>query len=63
MRLKELRKERDLTQAQLAKLSGVNIRQIQRIEAGGSDIGNVILRNAVSLAKALGVTAEELLDD
>ena len=62
MNLKDLRKSRGLTQAQLAELSGVNSRQIQRIENGESEIGNVTLKNAHALAKALGITIEELLD-
>ncbi len=63
MKLKELRKSRNLTQAQLAELSGVNSRQIQRIENGESDISNVTLKNAHALAKALGVSMEELLEE
>ena len=63
MKLKELRKERGLTQIQLAQMSGVNSRQIQRIENSESDIENVTLRNALALAKALGVSVEDLLND
>lgn len=63
MSLKELRKERGMTQIQLAQMSGVNSRQIQRVENGESDIGNVTLRNALALAKALGVSVEDLLEE
>lgn len=62
MGLKELRRERGLTQFQLAKLSGVNSRQIQRVENGESEMGNVTLKNALALAKALGVAVEDLMD-
>lgn len=63
LKLEELRKERGLTQVQLAELSGVNSRQIQRVENGESDMGNVTLRNALALAKALGVSVEELMEE
>lgn len=59
--LRRLRKEAGLTQAQLADLSGVYVRQIQRVESGESDAGNITLRNAVALAIALGVRPEALL--
>lgn len=59
--LKKLRTEKNLTQKQLADASGVNIRQIQRIENGEGDMSNVTLGNAVKLADALGVDVKELL--
>lgn len=62
MGLRDIRKARGLTQIQLAELSGVNARQIQRVEIGESDMGNVTLRNALALAKALNVPVEALLD-
>lgn len=46
---------------ELAEASGVNIRQIQRIENGEGDMFNVTLGNAVKLADALGVDVKELL--
>ena len=46
---------------ELADASGVNIRQIQRIENGEGDMANVTLSNAVKLADALGVDVKELL--
>lgn len=45
----------------LAEHSGVNIRQIQRMELGESDAGNLTARNFLSLAKALGVEPETLI--
>lgn len=42
-----------MTQSDLSTASGVNIRQIQRYENASSDIGNMTLRNALALAKAL----------
>lgn len=61
-KLKRLRIDAGLTQAQLAEAAGVNIRQIQKIEAGEIQIGNVTLQNAARLAAALGVTIESLLE-
>lgn len=60
--LRRLRLAAGLTQAQLATASGVNPRQIQRVENGESKAENLTLKNAVALAAALGVGAEELMD-
>lgn len=45
----------------LSDASGVNIRQIARIEGGESKMSNVTLGNALALADALGVDVRELL--
>ena len=60
-KLKKLRTEKNMTQKQLADGSGVNIRQIQRVENGDSDMSNITLGNAIKLADALGVDVKELL--
>lgn len=62
MTLRELRLKAGLTQLQLAEKSGVNARQIRRVELGTSQIENVTLINAKRLADALGVGIEELLE-
>ena len=62
MTLQSLRAAAGLTQKQLAEAAGVNIRQIQKIEAGEIQNGNVTLQNAARLAAALGVTIESLLE-
>ena len=59
--LKQHRINAGLTQKQLAEASGVNIRQIQKIESGEIQIGNVTLQNAARLASALGVELKDLL--
>lgn len=59
--LKQIRAAAGMTQRQLADAAGVNIRQIQKIEASEIKIGNVTLQNAAALAQALGVPIEELL--
>lgn len=51
-----------LTQSALSEKSGVNIRQIQRYEGETSDLGNMTLRNALSLAKALDCEVTDLYE-
>lgn len=51
----------EMTQANLAEKSGVNIRQIQRVELGESDAGNLTARNLIAIADVLGVDAKSLL--
>ncbi len=62
MIVRDRRKELGLTQAQLAAAAGVNLSQIQKIEAGVIKIENITLANAARIAAALGVTMEELLE-
>ena len=61
MTLKEARRAAGLTQAALASAAGVNIRQIQKLESGELAVRNMTLKNSVAIAKALGITAEQLL--
>lgn len=60
--LRRLREAAGMAQNQLAQASGVNARQIRRVESGDSDAANLTLRNALALAAALGVRPEELMD-
>lgn len=55
------RRMAELTQSELAKKSGVNIRQIQRVELGEAEAGNLTAKNLIAIADALGVDARELL--
>ena len=50
-----------LTQKQLAEASGVNIRQIQRIENGEAKPENITLKNAVAIADVLHIDPRKLL--
>lgn len=61
-KLKELRLSAGMSRAQLSEASGVNARQIQRIENGEGDMSNVTLANAIKLADALGVDVRDLID-
>ena len=60
-RLTYARIKAGLTQKQLAERSGVNIRQIQRVELGESDAGNLTARNLLAIADALGADPRALL--
>lgn len=61
MKIKDLRKAAGLTQQKLADKSGLNIRQIQKIESGEIDPGNMTARNIFALADALSVDARSLI--
>lgn len=61
-KLKTLRESRNLTQVDLAEISGVPQSTISRIESGFFKKGPSI-DNVVKLAKALGVPVAELLED
>lgn len=50
-----------LTQAQLAEASGVNIRQIQRVELSEAEAGNLTAKNLISIADALDVDIRRLI--
>jgi transcriptional regulator with XRE-family HTH domain len=56
--LAQLRKDKGLTQPQLAEKIGVHVAQVRRYEAGTSQPTLDVIR---SLAVALGVSADELL--
>lgn len=55
------RRMANMTQAELAKKSGVNIRQIQRVELGESDAGNLTAKNLIAIAEVLSVTPKALI--
>jgi len=59
--LKALREARGLSQSQLAELSGVSVRMIQKYEQGERDIWKAQAITAYALAVALGVTVEEII--
>lgn len=59
--VKDARQSKCLTQKALADAAGINIRQIQKIEAGEILLQNITLGTASRLAAALGIPVEELL--
>ncbi len=50
-----------LSQQQLAEASGVNVRQIRRVELDEADAGNLTAKNLLSLADVLGVDPREIV--
>lgn len=58
-RLRETRRAKDMTQAELADASGVSRATIAQIEAG--DHSNVTLNTLANLAEALDVTVAYLV--
>ena len=56
-----IRTEKGLTQTRLAELSGINARQIRKIETGEIKVMNVTVGTMSALANALGVKIEDLL--
>ena len=61
-RLKTIRENRGLSQSQLAKLSGVNLRSIQMYEQKINDIDKAQTGTIYKLSRVLGCTIEELLE-
>ena len=59
-RIAELRKEKGLTQQQLAERVGVHVQQLKRYEAGISQPTLDVIRN---MAIAFGVASDQLLFD
>lgn len=63
MTLKDALSEVGMKQIDLAKLSGVNVRQINRLVVGESKLENTTAKNLLAIASALSMTVEELILD
>jgi transcriptional regulator with XRE-family HTH domain len=63
LRLQEVRKKARLSQSELSKLSGVNVRTIQEYEYGRKIVDSAKLNIITALAEALQVPLYELLED
>lgn len=50
-----------MEQKELAEKSGVNVRQIQRVELGESEAGNLSARNLIAIADALDTDIRDLI--
>ncbi|WP_455619663.1 helix-turn-helix domain-containing protein [Eisenbergiella sp.] len=53
MNVKEMRKDKGLTQKQLAEQIGVNSRWVQKLESGEIKLENITFLNAIKLIRAL----------
>lgn len=60
-KLKQYRERAGLSQSGLARLSGVNVRMIQKYEQADRDIKKASAETVYRLARALNCTMEELL--
>lgn len=60
MNIKDARIAAGMTQRQLAEAARVNIRQLQKIEAGEIRLGNITLSTAARLAAALDIDLDSL---
>ena len=63
MNIKEIRKAAGFTQQSLACACNMQIRQIQRLEAGEVSPGDMAAKNLFAVADALGVEPRTLLYD
>ncbi len=61
-KLKRIRENRGLSQTELAKQSGVNLRNIQMYEQRGNDIDKAQARTLYKLSRVLGCDIEDLLE-
>lgn len=62
MTIREFRKSQRLTLHQLSDISGVSVTQIQAVETGKSDPGNIAAKNLLAIAAALKANPYELLE-
>lgn len=60
-KLQEKRKEKGLSQSQLADASGVNVRMIQYYEQGAKDIRKAQVETVYKLAHTLGCLIEDII--
>ena len=61
-RLKKLRESRGLSQAELAKISGVGLRSTQLYEQRGNDIDKAQAQTIYKLSRVIGCSMEDLLE-
>lgn len=61
-RLKKLRESRGLSQAELAKISGVSLRSIQMYEQRVNDIDKAQAQTIYKLSRVIGCSMEDLLE-
>lgn len=62
MKLQNARKAKGLTQKELAEKTGVSLRTLQHYEQGSKDLNTAAAITVYTIAIALGLTVEELLD-
>lgn len=60
--LKRIREEKNITQAKLSEVSGVNLQMIQKYEQGVKDINKAQGITLHNIAQALNCKIEDLLE-
>ena len=60
-KIRTLRQSAGLTQAQLAKKSGVSTSEIQKLESGKTKFGHVSVDRGMKIANALGVQIIDII--
>ena len=60
--LQKKRKERSMSQSQLADAAGVSVRMIQYYEQGANDINKAEALTVYKLAQALGCKVQDILE-
>ena len=63
MKMQDKRKEKGLTQKQLAELSELDIRKIQTYESGARSLSGARLDTLLRIAISLGCKLEDIIDD
>lgn len=63
MTIKLARQSAGLTQKQLAAQTGINIRQIQKVETGDIKLSNLTAANYLRLCRELDLDPWKILDD
>ena len=61
--LKRIREESGISQAKLAEMSGTSPRMIPKYETRKKDINNAHAMTVFKIAKSLGVSVEDLLEE
>ena len=60
-KLKHYRQQAGITQAELAERAGVGVRMVQHYEQGSKSLEKTAATTVLHLARALGVTVEDLI--
>ena len=61
-KLKQIREERGITQRELSKKSGVNLRTIQNLEQGYKNINHASVSKVIKIAIALHCSIMDILE-
>jgi len=62
-KIKKIRKEKSLTQEELARISEIKLSTLQKLERADANLEKTQLGTAVKLAKGLKIQIENLLEE